>query len=323
MSLQINKNNLEIKTSKWKQNAADSYQKVILVFETVVLFVLVSLSLFPTFTSVMELNFNVCNNRNGFGLRDRREKNGWFYQMKLQQQYVTSIHLNWQIKCRMWKIHDKNSCARDQEKQMQIDVCVWESKIFLVERILYTYINIAQTNITANMYLSFIKETQIVHNWLWTGIRRCCVKTGSKYKKTKLTKTQKHTPRTTRVERENTRTQRFNREEKHTHLFSWVSCYVCVCVLWVRKNPIKCQNTRPRKIGCPMKICAVGVSHYFSCVPVIKYQLSFSHFKTAFSDALLLACFTRAPPPRPGCCQAVCEAPRTWRSFAVMFYPNK
>lgn len=43
---------------------------------------------------------------------------------------------------------------------------------------------------------------------------------------------------------------------KHTQFYF-------VVFVSVRKNPIKCQNTRPRKIGCPMKICAVGVSHYF------------------------------------------------------------
>lgn len=46
--------------------------------------------------------------------------------------------------------------------------------------------------------------------------------------------------------------------------------YIFVYIIW--KNPIECRNTRPQKIGCPMKIYAVGVPVY-ACEPVSPLSL--------------------------------------------------
>lgn len=61
-------------------------------------------------------------------------------------------------------------------------------------------------------------------------------------------------------------------------IYAFISMFAMMMfIIW--KNPIEYRNTRPRKIGCPMKICAVGVPvcAMWACMPVSFITFSYIH----------------------------------------------
>lgn len=64
----------------------------------------------------------------------------------------------------------------------------------------------------------------------------------------------------------------------HFQCLRWWCILICLFGYIIWKNPIECRNTRPRKIGCPMKIYAVGVPVcLWACKPVSLITFSYMH----------------------------------------------
>lgn len=88
--------------------------------------------------------------------------------------------------------------------------------------------------------------------------------------------------------------------QKKIYAFTFNVCvddvylYIVYIIL---KNPIECRNTRPRKIGCPMKIYAVGVpvclwaceSHniFIHASVIIKYCRHLSYHKPILGNTIV------------------------------------